>query len=499
MQIHRRAAIILSFAPFAMIGVIALWYGWVNYQAARDADAFLARLEAEGIPTRFERLFPPVENPEETMMGHPAMISELAMRHDDRMNRIDRDYHGDRISGMSENSFKRPMRGLGQRADVRLFFDPVRHETPGEAAREMLEGLAPEIERLGGLAEALARPRAGWEMTRTPGGQYGFDEIDFGDRLFLMRFSGLATDVVLLHLADEDPDSAVGWIDGIFDFHRHLTTPPMIMLDGLVSAVAFVQASDLIHEGVAHGVWEERHLAAFEGRLAKLAPQDVFVGALLGELAFMADYLGQMREGKGLDDPDWMGDWELDPDEIQSRLRELWFHARPRGMSIRQMIGELETLHRDGLFPGGAPRTRFELHEVEAFAKSGDGNDGLTLGFHGTATMLLRHSSQRYFEMKIANVLLRTGIALERHRLAHGRHPESLAALVPDFLPEVPLDPCDGKPLRYRLQSDGSPVVWSIGIDGIDEGGKPHRDKTKGDPVWVTSPLEGFDEDDLRR
>jgi hypothetical protein len=113
--------------------------------------------------------------------------------------------------------------------------------------------------------------------------------------------------------------------------------------------------------------------------------------------------------------------------------------------------------------------------------------------------MVLNNASSRYFDLQMNHVLLRVGIALERHRLAHGAHPETLAALVPKFLTEVPLDPCDGQPLRYRLQSDGSPVVWSIGIDGIDEGGKPHRNRESGDRVWVTRPLEGFDAKELRR
>src|SRR5262249_23306001 len=45
-------------------------------------------------------------------------------------------------------------------------------------------------------------------------------------------------------------------------------------------------------------------------------------------------------------------------------------------------------------------------------------------------------------------------VALERYRLAHTRWPDSLAALVPKFLPKVPLDPYDGQPLRYRKRKD---------------------------------------------
>jgi type II secretory pathway pseudopilin PulG len=60
--------------------------------------------------------------------------------------------------------------------------------------------------------------------------------------------------------------------------------------------------------------------------------------------------------------------------------------------------------------------------------------------------------------------------ALERYRLAHGRWPDSLAALVPEFLREVPTDPYDGAPLRFRRLVD-QVIVYSVGADGEDDGG----------------------------
>jgi hypothetical protein len=47
-----------------------------------------------------------------------------------------------------------------------------------------------------------------------------------------------------------------------------------------------------------------------------------------------------------------------------------------------------------------------------------------------------------------------TGVACERFRVKHGRWPRELAELVPAFLPAVPLNPFDGKPLGYRVIAD---------------------------------------------
>lgn len=63
-------------------------------------------------------------------------------------------------------------------------------------------------------------------------------------------------------------------------------------------------------------------------------------------------------------------------------------------------------------------------------------------------------------------------IALELYHRRTGAWPQSLAELVPDLLPRLPVDRFDGRTLRYRLV-DGTPVVYSVGADGNDDGGRP--------------------------
>jgi hypothetical protein len=64
-----------------------------------------------------------------------------------------------------------------------------------------------------------------------------------------------------------------------------------------------------------------------------------------------------------------------------------------------------------------------------------------------------------------------TAIALHRYRLQSGRFPDTLTSLVPKFLPALPRDDMDGKTLRYRLQPDGNFLLYSVGLDGKDDGG----------------------------
>jgi hypothetical protein len=83
-------------------------------------------------------------------------------------------------------------------------------------------------------------------------------------------------------------------------------------------------------------------------------------------------------------------------------------------------------------------------------------------------------------------------LALERFRLANHRLPDDLRSLVPVFMQDVPADPFDGRPLRYKKLPKGY-VVYSIGPDGRDDGGKEppsRRPNTKDVPGDITFTVE---------
>ena len=66
-----------------------------------------------------------------------------------------------------------------------------------------------------------------------------------------------------------------------------------------------------------------------------------------------------------------------------------------------------------------------------------------------------------------------TAIALKRFERRHGKLPAELSALVPEFLKAAPLDPMDGRPLRYRTTGEKTFLLYSVGLDGKDDGGDP--------------------------
>jgi len=86
----------------------------------------------------------------------------------------------------------------------------------------------------------------------------------------------------------------------------------------------------------------------------------------------------------------------------------------------------------------------------------------------------------RASEAETRRRLLVTAIALERFHGRHGWYPKTLNELSPDLLKTPVVDFMDGQPLRYRLTDDSHFVLYSVGLDCIDNGGDMQRPRRRG-------------------
>jgi hypothetical protein len=73
---------------------------------------------------------------------------------------------------------------------------------------------------------------------------------------------------------------------------------------------------------------------------------------------------------------------------------------------------------------------------------------------------------------------------LKLYKKSTGSYPEELAAIVPEYIQELPLDPFTGGAYVYRKESEGF-VLYSVSVNLVDDGGKP--DVREGDIVWRSS------------
>ena len=102
------------------------------------------------------------------------------------------------------------------------------------------------------------------------------------------------------------------------------------------------------------------------------------------------------------------------------------------------------------------------------------GNYSGEMMLDATNRMSARPSSELDRSDELANdALLKTALALRISLLETGGYPKSLEELVPDLLSAVPVDPNDksGQPIRWDAERR---MLWSVGEDGVDDGGPEH-------------------------
>jgi hypothetical protein len=79
------------------------------------------------------------------------------------------------------------------------------------------------------------------------------------------------------------------------------------------------------------------------------------------------------------------------------------------------------------------------------------------------------------------------GIALELYHRENEKWPSSLAELSPRWLPEMPVDRITGKPLKLSIVDD-RPIVYSVGVDGDDDGGQLPKYFAEGEFEYTVGP-----------
>lgn len=74
--------------------------------------------------------------------------------------------------------------------------------------------------------------------------------------------------------------------------------------------------------------------------------------------------------------------------------------------------------------------------------------------------------------------------ALERYRRARGEYPETLAALVPQFMAKLPRDVMTSESLNYQRTEKDKFRLYSVGWNLKDDGGARDTNRLAGDWVW---------------
>jgi hypothetical protein len=89
------------------------------------------------------------------------------------------------------------------------------------------------------------------------------------------------------------------------------------------------------------------------------------------------------------------------------------------------------------------------------------------------SSLYAAYQTDDIFQTRRAGLIL--ALALQLHYREHGEFPAALnELLVNGYLKSIPIDPFGkGEPFRYRLESGpkSAAIVWSVWLDGVDQGG----------------------------
>lgn len=504
----RKTRITLACSPFVLCALVAAAFPVTNWLGSRAVERHLADLEADGHAVEPESYWS-AARAEDDVFQHPVMLSELKNQKVVSISDCE-----PAIPGLARRPPKREPE-FAKGLDVRLWFDPPEADER-VAAERLLKEMADSVGRLDALYAALDRPVAAWPVERTKNEfTHGIEVPQIASSVLrLQRIAGVSGEVATLKLVKGDAPAAFRDVGAVLRVAAlDLEQKPSIL--SLVAADATLQvAHGVIWEGVLRECWTEPMLLEFERKLSSLRPQQAASRCYLGEIAFARSkaelLLALSTKPRPRSSFPLTQDWKWERERALGRSRAIWRDLRPSGVELMKCVeSDSVFIHHSSQATRGA-RTRFSSADLKFFrdryescpeawlinpAWLSDRRDADAEGWSQLSNL-----AQLALRLEARVDLLRTGIALERHRLAEGRPPGDLKELVPTYLPALPMDPFDVKPLRYRVQLDGSPHLWSIGPDLVDEGGLPHFDRhSKGDLVWITRPIPGFTKKQLRR
>jgi hypothetical protein len=464
-----------AFALLAVVTVLALAISWISYQGRVDWARTKADLLAKGEKLTLVELAPPPVADKDNFFADPIWKAESEPK-------------------LNIHSFQKPPLSPIRRADTpltsseaaefrRLF--PDDHDLVGDNRAELcaailarfqsyqlpplgsdkvrstflLETLAPLRPVMDRIRELLKRPAARWpfvygEYLFTQGSDPYPDIMSVAKAFaveghFLLSFGQTAT-------AAEDARI-------IFDLGERLKNDPLLYAQMLRAGMLAI-ASGVLGQGLSAHAWSDEDLQKFESIIARIDLMSAGALAFRGERGLDNQFIESLSKKPAFQ-------------RVAGHLR-----AFPPSLPLRIQIA---------IFGMGDQATLNRM--VQQIAEAFDSAD--TKGFHipketrkfRTGLDLVAHfrtNRFRYLLLGNVDVLARQETdfrqalivcALERYRLKYKCYPETLDALVPDFIERLPKDVYTTKPFQYRLESPDQFRLWSVG---------PVRDDIDDDIVW---------------
>lgn len=510
--------------------VLALVLAVENRRAAKAWKAVEADLKARGEPLRFAELAGPEIPAEQNFAEHPLMagILSYAETNDARGNRVFR-WTGQRrlqeiqdslrfpeVPGPDSKEGKKLRRTgpdlvalaqvlksgtnryrtsyndptTGELKETNRLFDlptPPSDMPPAQAVLFVLEAKRAVFDQ---IADAVRRPGCRYDI-----------RYDDGPNALLPHLSVHKSMAVQLRtrigarIATGDTAGAAEDIETIFRLAEKLDGDPTLISYLVRVAVQTIAVSGF-WEGAAAHAWSDAQLLAFQKRLDGIHQKDGLVRAFRGERLFGKTAFEMMRQGR-LDSEMLGGDGNGgEPNFSAVRLMPRSWLLQNQVQHSRLLDGVTSVLLKsdpDRCIDADGSGTQMGRFEDAFFLGKGRGFRPYRI-LADLLTPAMARVHVKADRVLTAARLAPAVCALERHRLATGAYPASLAGLAPRFASAVPVDPMNGSPFHYRRNDDGSFTLYGVGPNKADDGGVFEAKGGGGDLDWVWPPAQPTEE-----
>jgi Bacterial type II secretion system protein G. len=435
----KRKFIIICVVIFVFVFVIASLLYWRG-KLAMAVDAKLQEIRAAGLPTDGKELnayYPAVPDNKNAALVMTQAFALVGDYSDSRSNEI--------------ANFKIPSRGQSL--------------TPEQ--KKLLSGYAEmNSDAFAKMREAIKLPESRYPLDYTPGPDTLLPHLGKLKKLaVIVRYKSF------LESESGDTTNAVFDIENLCGMSQTLDQEPD-MIAQLVRIALIAIAENSLEHSFNLSSLNESELAGLASAFSQAEKTNLMRKALIGELALNAPVfqLVRSRPKSAVE----LVEGAQQVGGFSTHTLDFWLIREPgffraTGFWDRDFLFYLNTLETNIALDNFPPPK--SLVAADNFKKVdetvGRKNYYLSKMFLGALSSAITKEASSF-------ACLRTSIAaiaVERFRLAHGRLPENLNELVPQFLSAMPLDPFDGQPLRYHRLAKGY-VIYSVGQDGHDDGGR---------------------------
>ncbi len=497
----RRPLLVLGLVLVAGTLLIALTAGfyleenWRGAQAWRETEI---RLRNEGEPTDWRALLPaPVPDAQNlaalplfAVAPDPKManaLEPLVLKNALKNLLSGPDYPYNKLRAMQEEKtadFAAIQEFLSKR--YRQFFSPASNALPIRPLGE-LDALCPALTEL--RDAAAARPFCRFNLDDTS--QPAFAR-PLGPITELIQLGQALNLHALVALHSGQPDVALGDIETVLKIDAGVRHEPLLVSGLVANGLIFIQMSS-VWEGLTLHSWNDAQLVRLQADFAEidfLADEQLCLrGEALGQFSSIMDYL----RDHSISPVEELFSSRRDPRNYPPSILSWLFWAEPRGwLTLEKNVGV--TLYyraaREDVDPAAHRVFPEKADRLEALGR----NLTPLLPWNFFPRVILPPAlgsaeTLSYGQFRVDAI--RIACLLERYRLVHGTYPDSLDDVSSYAPADMPRDLINGEPYHYRHHPDDTFLLYSVGWNQTDDGGKvaykdaSHTlDNKHGDWVW---------------